>query len=171
MRALVRAIRDNGYSHSFAREALEGELCDVAGAEYHRPPSSETTEDFFRELNGGRADRSGASSDAGEYHCSEGYALPWNNPFERRCDRRAGNRGRAPGVGRERDRRRVVDDRVDARVGEVELFDRGTELHFADAYDKWVKEKGNVFRLRDGIDGHHGTVKLRWEMLPQPAAR
>jgi hypothetical protein len=35
-----------------------------------------------------------------------------------------------------------------------------------DAYDKWVKEKGNVFRLRDGVDGHHGTVKLRWEMLP-----
>jgi hypothetical protein len=23
-----------------------------------------------------------------------------------------------------------------------------------------------VFRLRDGVDGHHGTIKLRWEMLP-----
>ena len=34
------------------------------------------------------------------------------------------------------------------------------------AYEKWVKEKGNVFRLRDGVDGHHDTVKLRWEMLP-----
>ena len=36
----------------------------------------------------------------------------------------------------------------------------------ANAYEKWVKEKGNVFRLRDGVDGHHGTIKLRWEMLP-----
>ena len=42
----------------------------------------------------------------------------------------------------------------------------GIEKRVADAYDKWVKEKGNVFRLRDGVDGHHGTVKLRWDMLP-----
>ena len=42
----------------------------------------------------------------------------------------------------------------------------GIEKRVTDAYDKWVKEKGNVFRLRDGVDGHHGTVKLRWEMLP-----
>jgi hypothetical protein len=42
----------------------------------------------------------------------------------------------------------------------------GIEKRVADAYDKWVQEKGNVFRLRDGVDGHHGTVKLRWEMLP-----
>ena len=28
-----------------------------------------------------------------------------------------------------------------------------------------MKEKGNVFRLRD-LDGHHDTIKLRWEMLP-----
>jgi hypothetical protein len=42
----------------------------------------------------------------------------------------------------------------------------GIETRVADAYEKWVKEKGNVFRLRDGVDGHHGTIKLRWEMLP-----
>ena len=42
----------------------------------------------------------------------------------------------------------------------------GIETRVAKAYEKWVKEKGNVFRLRDGVDGHHGTIKLRWEMLP-----
>jgi hypothetical protein len=42
----------------------------------------------------------------------------------------------------------------------------GIETRVANAYEKWVKEKGNVFRLRDGLDGHHGTIKLRWEMLP-----
>ena len=42
----------------------------------------------------------------------------------------------------------------------------GIESRVATAYEKWVKEKGNVFRLRDGVDGHHGTIKLRWEMLP-----
>ena len=42
----------------------------------------------------------------------------------------------------------------------------GIEKRVADAYHKWVKEKGYVFRLRDGVDGHHGTVKLRWDMLP-----
>lgn len=42
----------------------------------------------------------------------------------------------------------------------------GIEDRVANAYRKWVKEKGNVFRLRDGVDGHHGTIKLRWEMLP-----
>ena len=42
----------------------------------------------------------------------------------------------------------------------------GIEKRVTDAYDKWVREKGNVFRLRDGVDGHHDTIKLRWEMLP-----
>jgi hypothetical protein len=42
----------------------------------------------------------------------------------------------------------------------------GIETRVANAYQKWVKEKGHVFRLRGGVDGHHGTVKLRWEMLP-----
>jgi len=42
----------------------------------------------------------------------------------------------------------------------------GIETRVANAYQKWVKEKGNVFRLRDGVDGHHNTIKLRWEMLP-----
>jgi hypothetical protein len=42
----------------------------------------------------------------------------------------------------------------------------GIETRVKNAYDKWVKEKGCVFRLRDGVDGHHGTIKLRWDMLP-----
>ena len=42
----------------------------------------------------------------------------------------------------------------------------GIETRVATAYEKWVREKGNVFRLRDGVDGHHDTIKLRWEMLP-----
>jgi hypothetical protein len=42
----------------------------------------------------------------------------------------------------------------------------GIEKRVSDAYEKWVRDKGNVFRLRDGVDGHHGTIKLRWEMLP-----
>ena len=42
----------------------------------------------------------------------------------------------------------------------------GIETRVTNAYDKWVREKGCVFRLRDGVDGHHGTIKLRWEMLP-----
>jgi hypothetical protein len=41
----------------------------------------------------------------------------------------------------------------------------GIEKRVTDAYDKWVRDKGNVFRLRDGVDGHHDAVKLRWEML------
>ena len=45
----------------------------------------------------------------------------------------------------------------------------GIETRVADAYARWVREKGNVFRLRDGVDGHHGTIKLRWEMLPRLA--
>jgi hypothetical protein len=39
------------------------------------------------------------------------------------------------------------------------------ETRVANAYEKWVREKGNVFRLRD-VDGHHGAIRLRWEMLP-----
>ena len=42
----------------------------------------------------------------------------------------------------------------------------GIEKRVTDAYDKWVKEKGNVFRLQGSVDGHHHTVKLRWEMRP-----
>ena len=47
----------------------------------------------------------------------------------------------------------------------------GIEKRVTDAYDKWVKEKGNVFRLQGGVDGHHDTVKLRWEMLPASRRR
>ncbi len=42
----------------------------------------------------------------------------------------------------------------------------GIESRVANAYEKWVKEKGCIFRLRDGVDGHHDAIKLRWEMLP-----
>ena len=44
----------------------------------------------------------------------------------------------------------------------------GIEVRVRTAYEKWVREKGNIFRLRDGVDGHHDTIKLRWEMLPAP---
>jgi len=52
-----------------------------------------------------------------------------------------------------------------ARTLEAVGYD-GIETRVANAYQKWVKEKGNVFRLRDGVDGHHNTIKLRLEMLP-----
>ena len=42
----------------------------------------------------------------------------------------------------------------------------GIETRVQNAYEKWVRDKGNIFRLRDGVDGHHNTIKLRWEMLP-----
>lgn len=42
----------------------------------------------------------------------------------------------------------------------------GIEKRVTEAYAKWVKEKGNVFRPQGGVDGHHDTVKLRWEMVP-----
>jgi hypothetical protein len=42
----------------------------------------------------------------------------------------------------------------------------GIETRVRNAYEKWVRDKGCLFRLRDGVDGHHGTIKLRWEMLP-----
>jgi hypothetical protein len=42
----------------------------------------------------------------------------------------------------------------------------GIETRVRNAYEKWVRDKGCIFRLRDGVDGHHGTIKLRWEMLP-----
>jgi hypothetical protein len=51
-----------------------------------------------------------------------------------------------------------------ARTLEAEGYD-GIETRVRTAYEKWVKKKGNVFRLRD-LDGHHDTIKLRWEMLP-----
>ena len=52
-----------------------------------------------------------------------------------------------------------------ARTLEAVGYD-GIETRVTNAYEMWVKEKGCVFRLRDGVDGHHGTIKLRWEMLP-----
>ena len=42
----------------------------------------------------------------------------------------------------------------------------GIETRVRNAYEKWVRDKGCIFRLRDGVDGHHGTIKLRWDMLP-----
>jgi hypothetical protein len=42
----------------------------------------------------------------------------------------------------------------------------GVEARVRTAYEKWVREKGNIFRLRDSVDGHHDTIKLQWEMLP-----
>ena len=42
----------------------------------------------------------------------------------------------------------------------------GIERRVAEAHDKWVRDRGNRFRLLDGVDGHHDTIKLRCEMVP-----
>ena len=73
-----------------------------------------------------------------------------------------------PDAGR---RRETIRDlwQEDARhlARSIEAFGHaGIETRVRNAYEKWVREKGNVFRLRDGVDGHHGTIKLRWEMRP-----
>ena len=39
------------------------------------------------------------------------------------------------------------------------------EERVATAYQKWVKEKGYIFRLRDSAS-HHDAIRVRWEMLP-----
>jgi magnesium transporter len=49
--------------------------------------------------------------------------------------------------------RRVFDDRVDARVGDVELFDRSTELHFADAFEKLMRASEALDLSRDLVAG------------------
>jgi len=49
--------------------------------------------------------------------------------------------------------RRVFDDRVDVRVGEVELFDRDAELHFADAYEKLMRASEALDLSRDLVAG------------------
>ena len=68
-------------------------------------------------------------------------------------------------------RRQAIRDlwQTDARhlARAIEAFGHdGIETRVRTAYEKWVKEKGNIFRLRDGVDSHHNTIKLRWEMLP-----
>jgi hypothetical protein len=40
----------------------------------------------------------------------------------------------------------------------------GIETRVANAWQKWVQEKGNLFRLRDS-DGHHEAIRVRWEMV------
>jgi hypothetical protein len=36
----------------------------------------------------------------------------------------------------------------------------------AAAYDKWVRAGGYVFRQLGEAEGHHGAIRLRWEMVP-----
>ena len=64
LRALVGSVGDDRDTHSFAKQALESELGDIAGAEYHCPPSGQSAKDLFGELNRRRADRRCAASDA-----------------------------------------------------------------------------------------------------------
>jgi len=40
----------------------------------------------------------------------------------------------------------------------------GLEARVRGSHEKWVRDAGCVFRPRDA-DGHHGTVRLRWEMV------
>ncbi|WP_285735510.1 nuclear transport factor 2 family protein [Kitasatospora phosalacinea] len=35
----------------------------------------------------------------------------------------------------------------------------------AASHRKWVRDSGHEFRALPGADGHHGTVRLRWEMV------
>jgi magnesium transporter len=49
--------------------------------------------------------------------------------------------------------RGVFDDRVDARVGNLELFDHSTELHFADAYEKLMRASEGLDLTRDLVAG------------------
>lgn len=56
--------------------------------------------------------------------------------------------------------RSVFDDRVDTRVGDVELFDRQTELHFADAYEKLMRASEALDLSRDlaaGVRDYYQT--------------
>jgi hypothetical protein len=34
------------------------------------------------------------------------------------------------------------------------------------AHDKYVADGGYVFRRHGAVDGHHGLVRMRWEMRP-----
>ena len=49
----------------------------------------------------------------------------------------------------------------------------GIEKRVTDADDKWVREKGHVFRLCDGVDGHHARSSCAGrccrQMLPAGA--
>jgi len=49
--------------------------------------------------------------------------------------------------------RRIFDDRVDVRAGELELFDHDTELHFADAYEKLMRASEALDLSRDLVSG------------------
>ena len=40
------------------------------------------------------------------------------------------------------------------------------EARVTGAHDKWVRTGGFVFRPTPRIDGHHGTVRFGWEMIP-----
>jgi hypothetical protein len=40
------------------------------------------------------------------------------------------------------------------------------EGRVAASYDKWVRAGGYVFRQLGEAEGHHGAVRLRWEMVP-----
>ena len=49
--------------------------------------------------------------------------------------------------------RRVFDDRVDVRIGDLDLFDRDTELHFADAFEKLMRASEALDLSRDLVAG------------------
>jgi uncharacterized protein len=40
------------------------------------------------------------------------------------------------------------------------------EARVTAAYEKWVVGEGHVFRPLAVAEGHHGGVRLRWEMVP-----
>ena len=40
------------------------------------------------------------------------------------------------------------------------------EARVTNAYQKWVRDAGFVFRSRNNADTHNGVVKFGWEMVP-----
>ncbi|HCU96393.1 MAG TPA: nuclear transport factor 2 family protein [Actinobacteria bacterium] len=40
------------------------------------------------------------------------------------------------------------------------------ETRVAEAHDKWVGQGGYLFRSRRAAEGHHGGVRIHWEMVP-----
>jgi len=43
---------------------------------------------------------------------------------------------------------------------------KALEARVGDAYEKWVKSEGFIFRRLNNIDSHHNVVKFNWEMIP-----
>lgn len=61
----MRPIRDENRLHSTGHQMAAGLLAGFARAHNHDTTSLEPAEDFFRQINGNRADGNGASGNVG----------------------------------------------------------------------------------------------------------